>query len=131
MKLTVKQEAFCLAYIETGNASESYRQAYEAGKMKPETVTKRASELLTNGGVTGRLAELREMVANESLMTVSKHLDDLRLLRDAAKAEGKYSAAVAAEVARGKVSGFYVEKVEAQVTANAYSFEVRRAGSEL
>ncbi|SQE31532.1 Terminase small subunit [Mannheimia haemolytica] len=28
-ELTPKQEAFCLAYIETGNASEAYRQAYE------------------------------------------------------------------------------------------------------
>lgn len=112
MKLTAKQSAFCLAYMETGNASESYRRAYSAGNMKPETVTKRASELLANGEVAGRLIELREQVAGESLMTVTKHLEDLKGLRDAAKAEGKYSAAVAAEVARGKVSGFYVEKLE-------------------
>lgn len=26
-KLTLKQEAFCLAYVETGNASEAYRRA--------------------------------------------------------------------------------------------------------
>ena len=27
-KLTPKQEAFILAYLETGNASEAYRRAY-------------------------------------------------------------------------------------------------------
>jgi len=26
MKLTIKQEKFCCAYIETGNASEAYRK---------------------------------------------------------------------------------------------------------
>lgn len=31
--LTIKQEAFCQAYIETGNASEAYRTAYAADKM--------------------------------------------------------------------------------------------------
>ena len=43
-KLTPKQESFCLAYIETGNASEAYRQAYDVGpKTKPETVTLNSS----------------------------------------------------------------------------------------
>lgn len=37
-QLTPKQETFCLAYIETGNASEAYRQAYDAENMKPDTV---------------------------------------------------------------------------------------------
>ncbi|MGU9998175.1 terminase small subunit, partial [Bordetella avium] len=38
MALTPKQEAFALAYVETGNASEAYRRAYSAERMKPETV---------------------------------------------------------------------------------------------
>ena len=37
MSLTPKQEAFCLAYMETGNASEAYRRAYDADNMKPAT----------------------------------------------------------------------------------------------
>jgi len=40
--LTIKQEAFCQAYIEKGNASEAYRMAYAADKMKPETVNRNA-----------------------------------------------------------------------------------------
>ena len=38
IKLTPKQERFCQVYIETGNASEAYRAAYNAEKMKPESV---------------------------------------------------------------------------------------------
>ena len=60
-RLTPKEDAFCLAYIETGNASEAYRRAYSAKKMKPATIHVRASELLDNGKVTVRLAELRAL----------------------------------------------------------------------
>jgi phage terminase small subunit len=42
MALTVKQENFCLAYMETGNASEAYRRAYNAGKMKPAVINVKA-----------------------------------------------------------------------------------------
>lgn len=58
-KLTPKQEAFCLAYMETGNASEAYRMAYSAEKMKPETVSRSAKELMDNPKITTRLEELR------------------------------------------------------------------------
>ena len=36
--LTPKQENFCLAYLETGNASEAYRRAYDVANMKPESI---------------------------------------------------------------------------------------------
>ena len=64
MKLTIKQEAFCLAYIESGNASAAYRSAYNAGRMKPATINRKAKELLDNGKIAARLqvlsAELNE-----------------------------------------------------------------------
>lgn len=36
--LTPKQARFCQAYLETGNASEAYRQAYDASRMKAASV---------------------------------------------------------------------------------------------
>lgn len=69
-KLTPKQEAFCQAYVETGNASEAYRRAYPRAKnWKPETVHKRASELLANGEVLGRLKALQAELAKRNLWT--------------------------------------------------------------
>jgi hypothetical protein len=35
-KLNVKQSDFCLCYLLTGNASQAYRIAYNAEKMKTE-----------------------------------------------------------------------------------------------
>lgn len=49
--LTLKQEAFCQAYIQNGgNASEAYRSAYNAGKMKADVVNVKACELMKSGG---------------------------------------------------------------------------------
>lgn len=110
--MTPKQEAFCVAYILTGNATEAYRQAGYSNGMATKTSQEAASRLLKNSKVVARLAELRAPATEMAVMTITGHLDDLKDLRDRAKQEGKYSAAVAAEVARGKVSGFYVEKVE-------------------
>lgn len=59
-KLTPKQEAFCLKYIETGNASEAYRLAYDAGGMKPASVNRKAFELMENVKITARLEELKQ-----------------------------------------------------------------------
>jgi len=47
--LTPKQEKFCNLYLETGNASEAYRSSYSASRMKPETIHRRAKELLDHG----------------------------------------------------------------------------------
>jgi phage terminase small subunit len=115
--LTPKQEAFCLTYVETGNASESYRQAYNAEKMKPETVAKRASELMQDGEVAGRIRELRADAAEAAKVTLEGHLRDLKAIRDKALKAGEFGPAASAEIARGKAAGLYVKKV-ADVTAD-------------
>ena len=110
--LTSKQESFCLAYIENGNASEAYRLTYNAEKMKPETVNRSAKELLDNTKITARIEEIRRPALEVAQVTLAEHLKDLKKLRDLSESEGKFSAAVSAEIARGKVSGLYVQKVE-------------------
>lgn len=110
MALTPKMDAFCLAFLETGNRSEAYRQAYDTSKMKPETVHKRASELAMNGEVKGRIAELRAAAAEKAVVSLGEHLFDLQRMRDIALERGKYSAAISAEVARGKAAGLHSER---------------------
>lgn len=80
MALTPKQEAFCLAYLKTGNASEAYRQSYSAQNMKPETVNKRASELLDNGAIAGRLQELNAAAVSAAVMTRQEALERLTMV---------------------------------------------------
>lgn len=57
--LTPKQEAFCLAYVETGNASEAYRCTYNAAMMKPTSIRVKASELMSDPRLLARVKELR------------------------------------------------------------------------
>ena len=64
--LTAKQEAFCRYYIDTGNASEAYRMAYDTSKMKAETIWSNASRLLANSKVTARLSEIQRELAERS-----------------------------------------------------------------
>jgi phage terminase small subunit len=57
--LTQKQENFCLAYVETGNASGAYRDAYDAELMKVTTIRVKASELLADARIQARVQDLR------------------------------------------------------------------------
>ena len=113
--LTPKQEAFCLAYLETGNASEAYRRSYDAENMKPETVNRSAKELIDNHKITARLDELRAPVVEEAKVSLALHLSDLKRLRDSAEASENFNAAISAEVNRGKASGLYVTKMDVTV----------------
>lgn len=112
MPLTPKQEAFALAYVETGNASEAYRRAYNAGNMKPEVVANKASSLLKKGDVRVMVEQLQGKAADAAVVTLEGHLKRLHDLSTKAENEGKYSAAVAAEISRGKAAGLYVDKTE-------------------
>ena len=112
MKLTAKQEAFCLAYIETGNASEAYRMSYDASKMKPATINRMAKAQMDNRKITARLEQLREPVRERAQITLESHLERLNHLSLMAEQAEQYSAAIKAEESRGKVAGLYVEKIE-------------------
>ena len=117
MALTAKQEAFCLAFLETGNATESYRRAGYSAGMADKTANEAASRLLKNSKVAARLAELRAPAAEKAQITLDSHLAELADLRDKAKEARQFSAAIAAEIARGKASGVHIEKTEATVTS--------------
>ena len=120
-KLTAKQEAFCLAYIETNNASEAYRQAYNSSKMKPESVNESASRLLADVKIAARLEQLRAPVRDRAQITLESHLERLNHLSLMAEQAEQYSAAIKAEESRGKVSGLYVEKIDHTSSDKSFS----------
>lgn len=99
-----------MAYIETGNASEAYRRAYNAGKMKGPTINRNANALLSDSKITARLDILRKPALEKALCTLEQHLNDLKVLRNGAVKAGQFSAAITAEGLRGKASGHYSER---------------------
>jgi phage terminase small subunit len=137
--LTPKQEAFCLAFLETGNASLSYRRAYDVSPdTKANTVEKRACELLKNGKVAGRVTALRAEAANKATLSkawILEHLmrqvritmgdEKVRLTIKPRGKDGKDSAPVTIEVSQrdpaaankalellARHLGLFVDKVE-------------------
>lgn len=112
MALTPKQENFCLAYLETGNASEAYRRAYDAGGMSAATVNKRASELLDNGEIAGRLEELREPIMQRHAITVDDLLRELEEARQLALETEAPAPAVSATMGKAKLLGMDKQVLE-------------------
>lgn len=105
-ELTVKQTDFCLFYIETGNASEAYRLAYDAENMKPETVNRRAFDLMENGKIKAMIEALQAEHRKEHNITVSDILNKLEDIYSEAMKKGNLSSAVSAVMGQAKVLGF-------------------------
>ncbi|WP_324682518.1 terminase small subunit [Bibersteinia trehalosi] len=104
-ELTQKQNDFCLAYVETGNASEAYRQVYNAITMKPETVHRKAKELMDNGKITARIEELKAKHAERHAITVDSLLNELEEARIIAKEKGNPNAMTQATMGKAKLLG--------------------------
>lgn len=95
------------------NQSDAYRAAYRVKPdTKPLSVNQSASKLMADPNVASRVAELRKPAVEAAQITLASHLERLRSLSEAAEASGQMSAAISAEVARGKASGLYVERTE-------------------
>jgi len=109
--LTPKREAFANAVASGMTQADAYRHAFNAGKMKDTTIHVKASELMADGRVKVRVAELRKPIAIKAQMTLESHLEDLQKLRNMAVKEKQYSAAITAETNRGKAAGLYVERI--------------------
>ena len=110
--LTPKQERFCHEYLALGNASAAYRAAYSTANMKETTVWRNAKTLMDNSKVSTRINELKAPAIEKAEFTVENHLNRLAELRDQAFEAGNYAAAIRAEELRGKVAGFYTDRIE-------------------
>lgn len=86
--------------------------AIEAGYEK-ESAYVRASELRNPKRfplVVKYIGELREEMQKKHEITFEKHIAELAKLREESRAKGAWSAAINAEVARGKAAGLYIEQ---------------------
>jgi phage terminase small subunit len=112
MSLTPKQEAFCLTYIETGNASEAYRQAYSCKKMKPETINRNAKSMLDDNKIATRVAELQKSHQERHNVTVDSLTDELDEVRTLAMEKEQVNAAVNATMGKAKLHGLLTDRVQ-------------------
>ena len=117
--MTPKQEHFARLYVETGNASEAYRQAYNAENMKPETVTNEAYKLLQSPDISAMVDDLKAEARQRHAVTVDDLLHELEQARAAALAAPTppSSAAVSATMGKAKMLGLLVDKAEIKAEA--------------
>jgi hypothetical protein len=102
---------FAVELVRTGNQTAAYRKAYKCDKMKENAINVEASRLSIHPMVALRLASLRAEARKESGITLQEHLSRLNRLGIKAEQVNQFGAAVTAEMARGKVSGHYVDRV--------------------
>lgn len=110
--LTPKQEAFCLAYVGGMNASDSYRKCYDAGGMTPKSVNEKACILLASDKVRSRVDALRDAMASKTLVTIESLTKEIEEAYTLAKETKCASVMIQASVAKAKLHGMVVERVE-------------------
>lgn len=104
--LTPKQEAFALAYVETGNAAEAYRRAYDVrAATQHSSIYTNASKLLDNAKVMQRVRDLQAQAADMCLYTVRDAFTEYEAARQLALQEANPSAAVSAVTGKVKLFG--------------------------
>ena len=113
--LTPKQEAFAQAYVETGNASEAYRRAYDASKSKPSSVNVNGCKLLSDAKISQRIAALRQAILERHEFTIANMVSQLDEDRTFARDCEAPAPAVTASMGKAKLLGFLTEKVELTV----------------
>ena len=110
--LTTKQEQFAQNIISGMSQADAYRSAYAVKKMTDKTVWESASKLLATPKVSARVAELRERMASESIMTAKQRLE---FLTNVINGDDDINAKLKAIDIMNKMQGEYVQKVEADV----------------
>lgn len=128
-RLTIKQENFCLAYVETGNASEAYRRAYDTEDMLPSSINCKASELMDNVKVTDRINELRGSIMQRHRITVDDLLAELEEARAMAIKTEKAGPMAQATMGKAKLLGLDKALEEAD-TRPVGKIEIEIVGAE-
>lgn len=111
-KLTDMQMNFAHELVTNEGRKTAYECAIDAGYAK-DRARATASELKNPKMyplVVQYIGELREEYQKKYDVTFERHITELAKLRDGARDKKAWSAAVNAEVARGKAAGLYVEQ---------------------
>ena len=111
-RLTDKQMSFAQKLVYNEGRMTPTECAIEAG-YDADSAHVRASELKNPRKyplVAKYIGELREEIQKKYEITFERHVAELAKLRDASRDKGAWSAAINAEVARGKAAGLYVDQ---------------------
>ncbi len=110
--LTVKQEGFACSVAEGNSLAQSYRDNYNAENMTNEVIWVKASELMSNGKVLVRVAELQEAAQERTLVTMASITAELEEARALAQKTAQTASMVSATMGKAKVNGLLVDQID-------------------
>lgn len=119
--LTPKQENFCIVYLETGNASEAYRQSYNAENMSQNALNREASVMLDNPKIAQRIEQLRAPIIKKAQLTVEDLLKELEEARQLAIQTEAPAPAVSATMGKAKLLGLDKQVIDHQSSDGSMS----------
>ncbi len=111
-KLTERQMKFAHEVVTNEGRKTATECAVDAG-FEPEFARQYASKLQNPKLyplVVKYIGELREEWQKKYEVTYDRHISELAKLREDSRKKGAWSAAINAEVARGKAAGLYIEQ---------------------
>lgn len=110
-QLTERQMKFAELLIYNEGRKSPAECALEAGyKTRPRQAASELRNPRISPLVVKYIGELRAEVQEKYGITFERHLSELAKLRDSSAKKGAWSAAINAEVARGKAGGLYVDQ---------------------
>ncbi len=111
-RLTEMQKKFAHELVSNEGRKYAYQCAIDAGYAKDRS--RQTSYELQNPKhhplVVKYIGEIREEYQKKYAVTFERHITELGKIRQDALAKGAWSAAVNAEIARGKAAGLYIEQ---------------------
>jgi phage terminase small subunit len=109
--LTERQQKFAELLVYNEGRKSPSECAYEAGyKTRPRQAASELRNPKIAPLVVKYIGELRAEIQEKYGITFEKHVSELAKLREDARAKGAWSAAINAEIARGKAGGLYVDQ---------------------
>jgi len=108
--LTPMQEKFCQEVAKGETYSGAFRCAYNTENYKPESVNRKACELMSNVNIVARVDKLREENRERNAVTVESITKELDAQVALASGEKQHSAALSGINTKAKLHGLLVEK---------------------
>ena len=109
--LTPKESTFARLYVETGNATEAYRQAYDHNG-NDATACRGAHDVLHRPAVEAYVGDLQAEHRERHKVTVDQLTDQLEKARQVAMDNRNAAAAVQAIMGKAKLHGLLVDRTQ-------------------
>ena len=114
-QLTMKQHKFVDEYINTGNASEAYRRAYDCKNSTNRTIQINASKLINSPNVALAVKREKERINRASRLGSKDIEDNLYSIFERSLETDQLNTARACMMDIAKLNGLIIQKQEQQI----------------